>query len=55
MLSNYQKLIWAAPHLAVWPEMAIFLTVIVFIFLSDGLQEALNTKGGGIRRTFRLQ
>jgi len=32
--------------------MAIFLTVIVFIFLSDGLQEALNTKGGGLDERF---
>jgi ABC-type dipeptide/oligopeptide/nickel transport system permease subunit len=44
-LSNYQKLIWVAPHLSVWQEMVIFLTVIVFIFLVDGLQEALNPKG----------
>jgi ABC-type dipeptide/oligopeptide/nickel transport system permease subunit len=29
----------------VWPGMAIFLTVIVFNFLGDGLQEALNHKG----------
>ncbi len=44
MLSNAQELIWTAPHLSVWPGMAIFLTVIAFNFLGDGLQEALDPK-----------
>lgn len=44
MLSNAQELIWTAPGLSIWPGMAIFLTVIAFNFLGDGLQEALDPK-----------
>lgn len=44
MLTNAQDVIWDAPLLAVWPGMAIFLTVIAFNFLGDGLQFALNPK-----------
>ncbi len=44
MLTNAQDVIWDAPMLAVWPGMAIFLTVIAFNFLGDGLQFALNPK-----------
>lgn len=46
MLTNAQDVIWDAPLLAVWPGMAIFLTVIAFNFLGDGLQFALNPKTG---------
>ncbi|WP_119462263.1 ABC transporter permease [Rhodospirillaceae bacterium SYSU D60014] len=44
MLTNAQELIWAAPALAVWPGLMIFLTVIAFNFLGDGLQDALDPR-----------
>lgn len=45
MLTNAQELIWQAPHLAVWPGALIFLTVIAFNLLGDGLQDALDPRG----------
>jgi peptide/nickel transport system permease protein len=50
MLTNAQELIWEAPELAFYPGMAIFVTVIAFNFLGDGLQDALDpraTERGG--------
>lgn len=44
MLTNAQELIWNAPALAVWPGFAIFVTVIAFNFLGDGLQDALDPR-----------
>ncbi len=44
MLTNAQDLIWNAPMLAVWPGLAIFVTVIAFNFLGDGLQDALDPR-----------
>ena len=44
MLTGAQELIWSAPALAVWPGFLIFLTVIAFNFLGDGLQDALDPK-----------
>jgi peptide/nickel transport system permease protein len=44
MLSNAQELIWSAPALAVWPGLAIFVTVIAFNFLGDGLRDALDPR-----------
>ncbi len=41
MLTNAQELIWDAPKLAFFPGLLIFLTVISFNFLGDGLQDAL--------------
>ena len=41
MLSNVQDLIWEAPRLAILPGLMIFITVISFNFLGDGLQDAL--------------
>lgn len=46
MLTNAQELIWQAPRLAILPGLAIFLTVISVNFLGDGLQEALDPRGG---------
>lgn len=45
MLTNAQELIWQAPHLAVWPGALIFLAVIAFNLLGDGLQDALDPRG----------
>ncbi|MDX1541918.1 MAG: ABC transporter permease [Geminicoccaceae bacterium] len=44
MLTGAQELIWQAPHLAIWPGGLIFLTVICFNFLGDGLQDALDPR-----------
>ena len=44
MLTNAQQLIWEAPKLAFYPGMLIFITVISFNFLGDGLQDALDPK-----------
>ena len=44
MLTNAQELIWSAPALAVWPGLLIFVTVIAFNFLGDGLQDALDPR-----------
>ncbi len=44
LLTNAQELIWTAPGLAVYPGLLIFLTVIAFNFLGDGLQDALDPR-----------
>ncbi len=44
MLTGAQELIWDAPMLAVWPGLLIFLTVMAFNFLGDGLQDALDPR-----------
>ena len=46
MLTNAQELIWQAPALAIWPGLLIFLAVIAFNFLGDGLQDALDPRAG---------
>jgi peptide/nickel transport system permease protein len=44
MLSNAQELITRAPRLAVLPGLMIFVTVMAFNFLGDGLQDALDPR-----------
>jgi peptide/nickel transport system permease protein len=44
MLTNAQELIWQAPGLAIWPGALIFVTVIAFNFLGDGLQDAMDPR-----------
>ncbi len=44
MLTGAQELIWSAPGLAFYPGMLIFVTVIAFNFLGDGLQDALDPR-----------
>ncbi len=44
MLTGAQELLQEAPTLAVWPGLLIFLTVIAFNFLGDGLQDALDPR-----------
>lgn len=46
MLTGALELIWTAPALVVWPGAMIFVTVLAFNFLGDGLQEALDPKAG---------
>ncbi|MDE0780696.1 MAG: ABC transporter permease [Alphaproteobacteria bacterium] len=44
MLTNAQELVTRAPALAVWPGAVIFVTVMAFNFLGDGLQDALDPR-----------
>ncbi|MBN9091472.1 MAG: ABC transporter permease [Reyranella sp.] len=44
MLTNAQELLQETPVLALWPGLLIFLTVIAFNFLGDGLQDALDPR-----------
>ncbi len=44
MLTNAQELIEQAPQLATYPGLLIFITVIAFNFLGDGLQDALDPR-----------
>ena len=44
MLTNAQELATRAPALAVWPGAIIFITVLAFNFLGDGLQDALDPR-----------
>jgi peptide/nickel transport system permease protein len=44
LLTNAQELIWDTPALAFYPGVMIFLTVIAFNFLGDGLQDALDPR-----------
>ncbi len=44
MLTGAQELLQEAPALAMWPGLLIFLTVIAFNFLGDGLQDALDPR-----------
>ncbi len=44
MLTNAQELITRAPQLAIYPGLIIFVTVIAFNFLGDGLQDALDPR-----------
>ncbi|MDD1782809.1 ABC transporter permease [Enterovibrio sp. ZSDZ35] len=44
MLQNAQDVIWQSPGLAIYPGIAILLTVMAFNFLGDALQDALDPK-----------
>lgn len=44
MLTGAQDLIWDQPLLMIWPGLMIFVTVMAFNFLGDGLQCALNPR-----------
>lgn len=46
MLTNAQEIIWQAPALAIWPGALLFVTVIACNILGDGLQDALDPRGG---------
>ena len=49
MLTGAQELIWRAPRLAYFPGLAIFIAVLAFNLLGDGLQDALDPRGEGRR------
>lgn len=44
MLTNAQDYIWNAPWLAIWPGLMIFVTVLAFNFVGDGLRDALDPR-----------
>ena len=44
MLNSAQRFLTTAPWMAVWPGLAIFLTVLSFNLLGDGLRDALDPK-----------
>lgn len=44
MLQNAQDFLLTAPRLAVYPGLMIFLTVLCFNFLGDGLRDALDPR-----------
>ncbi|HXP95283.1 MAG TPA: ABC transporter permease [Telmatospirillum sp.] len=46
MLSNALDQLYNAPALALWPGALIFLTVLAFNLLGDGLQDALDPRAG---------
>lgn len=44
MLQRAQEHIWRAPWMAFWPGIFIFLTVLCFNFLGDGLRDAMDPR-----------
>jgi len=44
MLNTAQRFLTNAPWMAIWPGLAIFLTVLSFNILGDGLRDALDPK-----------
>ena len=44
MLSNGRQFLQSAPHVAVFPGLAILVTVLAFNLLGDGLRDAINPK-----------
>jgi peptide/nickel transport system permease protein len=44
MLQNSQQFLWTAPWLALYPGVCIFVTVLAFNFLGDGLRDALDPR-----------
>ena len=44
MLNTAQRFLTNAPWMAIWPGLAIFLAVLSFNLLGDGLRDALDPK-----------
>ena len=44
MVSQAKGSLTSAPHLLFFPGAAIFLTVLSFVFVGDGLRDALDPK-----------
>jgi peptide/nickel transport system permease protein len=51
MLTHAQEAVYRAPLMALWPGLCVFITVMAFNFLGDGLRDALNPKRAGGRNT----
>ncbi len=45
MLTGAMNVVWSEPAQALWPGLAIFLTVLAFNLVGDGLQRALDPRG----------
>lgn len=45
MLQNAQEYLWTTPWLAIYPGLFIFITVLSFNFVGDGLRDALDPRG----------
>jgi ABC-type dipeptide/oligopeptide/nickel transport system permease subunit len=46
MIADGQGVLSAEPRLVLIPSAALFITVLAFNLLGDGLQDALNPRGG---------
>ena len=44
MVSEGKSVIAVAPHMLIFPGLAIFFTVLAFVFIGDGLRDALDPK-----------
>jgi peptide/nickel transport system permease protein len=44
MLNSAQRFLTNAPWMAIWPGVAIFLAVLSFNLLGDGLRDALDPR-----------
>ena len=44
MVSEGKSVLSVAPHMLFFPGMAIFITVLAFVFVGDGLRDALDPK-----------
>jgi peptide/nickel transport system permease protein len=47
MLNSAQRFLTTAPWMAVWPGLAIFLVVLSFNLVGDGLRDALDPRERG--------
>jgi len=48
MLTGAMTVVWSAPAQALWPGLAIFLTVLSANMVGDGLQRALDPRAGDV-------
>ena len=44
MLNSAQRFLTTAPWMAIWPGLAIFLTVLSFNLVGDGLRDAFDPR-----------
>ena len=44
MVSEGKSVISVAPWMLIFPGLAIFITVLAFVFIGDGLRDALDPK-----------
>jgi peptide/nickel transport system permease protein len=51
MLYEAKDYLDIAPHMAIFPALAVVLTVVSILLIGEGLQAALNPYGDGDRRS----
>jgi len=44
MVANGRPFIFTSPHILFFPGMAIFVTVMAFVFVGDGLRDAIDPR-----------